>query len=374
MIILHVIPGDLWAGAEAQVYYSLKAIGDSSQNRFTVILFNNGELYRRFRNINIDVILIDENVNNSITICRKIKRILKERSVEILHVHEYKSQILSGIAKVLGRRKCALIRTMHGLTSVPFRWKNIKSYLILTIDKFFLKHYTDYIIAVSEDLESSLYQDRINANTILIQNGIDTKMPLQKAPEDVRKEFNIASNEFWIGTAARLESVKNIEMLVEAARILSTEYLDIKFRISIFGDGELKESLKSQIIQYDLASRAVLHGHYNDMLPVINALDVFVLTSRHEGLPMSLLEAMSVGTIPVCTRVGGMKEVITHGDDGFLVEPDNSKDLAETLFYIYNNKSRITHINKNAIKTIKRCYSIEKSTQQLLSLYGSSLS
>lgn len=369
MNILHVISGDLWAGAEAQVFYTVKEIKRKSKHILAVILFNKGELYYRLLNENIEVILIDENVNSSIAISRLIQHTLTSRHVEILHVHDYKSHILAAAAKFFSKSNCVLIRTIHGVTAVSFKWKNGKSYIILRIEKLLLKYFHCHLIAVSGDLESLLRKDCIKSNIHLINNGIDTNLSLLKSPTEIRKEFNITDDEFWIGTTVRLVSVKNIEMLIEAGRILANEHMDIKFRISIFGDGELRKNLESKIIQYGLMSKVLLHGYHNNILPVINAFDTFVLPSKHEGLPMSLLEAMSMGTISVCTKVGGMKEVITHGKDGFLVESNNARELAETLAYIYCNKNQLVYISNNAVNKVKSDYSIERCVIKLLSIY-----
>ncbi|GBE52554.1 N, N'-diacetylbacillosaminyl-diphospho-undecaprenol alpha-1,3-N-acetylgalactosaminyltransferase [bacterium BMS3Bbin14] len=104
-------------------------------------------------------------------------------------------------------------------------------------------------------------------------------------------------------------------------------------------------------------------------MPVLQSLDVFTLTSLHEGLPMSLLEAMSVGTIPVCTAVGGMKEVISHGEDGFLVAPAAAGELAETFAYINSEGMKLNPVRVRAREKIKQEFSVGQNCQKLFSLY-----
>jgi len=102
----------------------------------------------------------------------------------------------------------------------------------------------------------------------------------------------------------------------------------------------------------------------------MHAWDVFTLTSESEGLPMSLIEAMSVGVIPVCTRVGGVPEVIEDGMNGFLVESHNSQEMAGKILRICEYDSeRIGYLKNNARKTVMERYSIQASLEKLMFLY-----
>lgn len=369
MDILHIASGDLWAGAEAQVFYSLKEMKEKTLYHVRAILFNEGELYRRLKNESIDVLVSDENKNNSISICFSLLCELNKYSVDIIHVHDYKSHLLAAAAKIISFSNARIIRTIHGHTDVPFSFKNLKSWAILKVEKLFLRYFSFCLIAVSYDLFCSLKKKKMNSRIVQINNGIPSVENPIFNREVTRKGFNIPDNTLWIGTAARLESIKNIGLLIDAGKILSSEFKDVNFFISIFGDGRLKTYLQTKIDDLDLADKIILHGHNDIILPVLNALDVFTLTSKHEGLPMSLLEAMSFGTIPVCSAVGGMKEAITHNADGFLFESENAFEFAEILADIYLRKDRLAAIRNNAKEKIKKSYSIEESNRKLLALY-----
>jgi L-malate glycosyltransferase len=370
MKILHVIPGDLWAGAEAQVYYTLKEIQKFKKHKVSVIVFSNGELLQRLMIDGIDVTLLDETRMSSVAICDGIRKKLLQEEVQIAHVHEYKSHILTTIAKIIARKKILLFRTQHG-QNIPNRFK---SHLILGCEKIFVKYFTDHLIAVSEQLKNLLSRKLTKADIHLIYNAVNLgSLPLPNDISKVRKSFGIQENQFWIGTAARLEEVKNIQMLIASASYLKNNHPELSFRISIFGEGSLRKILEAQILQYGLVNQVFLEGQNNNILPVLQSFDVFTLTSLHEGLPMSLLEAMSVGTVSVCTAVGGMQEVLAHGEDGFLVSSDNAEELADIFAYIYSNRANINSFRLKAFEKIEQLYSIEQSCQKLLSLYGQSL-
>lgn len=370
MNILHVIPGDLWAGAEAQVYYTVKELCKFPQHKVSVILFSKGELYKRLLDENIDVTLLDERSLGNVAICKSIKQKLIDCEIHIVHVHEYKSHMLTALAKLMaGKKECSLFRTQHG-QNVPSR---LKSHLVLGCEKFFLRYLTDHIIAVSGQLKKLLSRKSTRADIHLIYNAVDLSVLASSTDvSEVRRSFGLNEKDFWIGTAARLEVVKNIQMLIEAARILRNYHAELSFRVSIFGEGTLREVLNAQIVQNGLSDLVVLEGHNDNIMPVLQALDVFTLTSLHEGLPMSLLEAMSVGTIPVCTAVGGMKEVISNGEDGFLVAPADAGKLADTFAYIYSEVSNLNPVRVKAHEKINKMFSVEQNCQKLLSLYEES--
>lgn len=371
MHILHVIPGDLWAGAEAQFFYTIKGIKRRANYKITVVLFNKLELYRRLLKENVKVVVFDEKKRNGFQLLIDIARLLNECEVDIIHTHEYKGHILSLLAKKLVGEKCCLIRTLHGRTAIPQSLRSFKSYLALKFERILLYYFTENIVAVSNDLEIELKRTFKRANIHKINNGIPTEGIVPSVNNEVRKTFGIKEGEFWVGTAARLVSVKNIDMLIDSAKLLTEKNPDIDFKVSIFGDGEMREQLEQKIKRYSLEDRVLLHGHYSNMYPVFKSLDVFTLTSLDEGLPISLLEAMSMGAIPVCTKVGGMKEVIKHGENGFLVSSGNVQELVLILTYIYENKDRMQPLRENAKRTVEEYYSIDSSVEELLRFYKS---
>jgi glycosyltransferase involved in cell wall biosynthesis len=371
--IIHVITGDLWAGAEAQVYYCLKELNRVQDDTLTAIVFNKGELYSRLSGLGVCTHVIDESNSSYFSQYRQLKNHLKSIKPDIVHVHDYKCHVLTSLAGYFGKIRFKTIRTVHGLTIIPVNLKLLKSYCVFCFEKILLNDHTDCIIAVSRDLERSFRRRYPHARICQINNAIEYPLSIKKSPESVRKEFSVSPGAFWIGTAARCVPVKNIEMLIEVARLLNNSADKIDFMISIFGDGQLKNHLFNLIRQNKLENRIFLLGHNPDILSIMKALDVFVLTSKHEGLPISLLEAMAVGTVPVCTRVGGMKEIIEDAKSGFLVELDNAREFAEKLTVLYHDPDLRRKMGKNAENRIKDDYSIEANIRKLTLVYNNAI-
>jgi glycosyltransferase involved in cell wall biosynthesis len=184
----------------------------------------------------------------------------------------------------------------------------------------------------------------------------------------VRQKFNVKPKSLWIASVARLEKPKNLDLLIDAGKRLFEQGIDI--RVSIFGIGPLKKYLENKIDQNGLNSCIKLEGFVEDIFPVLKSIDIFTLTSFHEGLPMSLLEALSVETAVVCTSVGGMKEIITNGYSGILVKSNNAAELSDAFLNLNTDTVKREKIGQNGRQEIIKKFAIEITNQKLIRFYN----
>lgn len=367
--IMHMISGDLWAGAESQAYTFLKALYRTKKYNLTVVVFNEGELFERLAHEGIPTHLIDERRCNTVQMLWRMVRLIRHAKPDAIHTHEYKSNILAVCSNIITGRRARVIRTLHGLEHAPRNIRYLKSHIALWIDNIVLSHFTDCIIAVSRFLEGQLHRRYPGTLVRHINNAVDMPKPPVDFSQSIRSSFGISPDTVWIATAARLVPVKNIGMLIDAFKAFKGMN-NRKVRLTIFGDGPLKKSLQDRVRKHGLDDIVYFYGYHDDITSIMHAWDVFALTSESEGLPMSLIEAMSVGVIPVCTRVGGMPEVIEDGVNGFLVESLNSQELAGKILRICEyDPERIGYLKSNARKTVMERYSIQASLEKLMFLY-----
>jgi L-malate glycosyltransferase len=368
--ILHVISGDLWAGAEVQVYNTLRTLNKRGYFLLACVVFNDGILKVKLENERIATFLIDENKLYSIEMLWEFKRVINKHKPHIIHVHAVKEHFIAWMSSLLFFRSIPIIRTVHGENSVPDGipfMKKIRAEVIVFLDKLMKKYMSNAVIAVTKDLEQRFIKNKYKGKIFRIYNAVENSNQLQQDNiKTVRDAFEV-NKKFWIGTAARLEEIKNIQMLIHAGSHLKEK--GIPFKISIFGDGSLKHVLQDLINEKDLNENIFLHGFQSNVIPIVQALDVFVLCSFHEGLPMSLLEAMSCGTPAICSAVGGMKEIIEHGYNGLLVESNDSKALAEACLILYMNKVKSDQLAENAKITVNNNFSLETAVNQLRDIY-----
>jgi glycosyltransferase involved in cell wall biosynthesis len=166
------------------------------------------------------------------------------------------------------------------------------------------------LIAVSSDIEKVLCVKYGAQRVIRIHNGIDLEvLGKSRARDEVRRELGVDSKCLLIGTVGRLTAVKGHEYLLKTAQLMLQKRRNVKF--VIVGDGPLKVELQSLAAQLGITENVAFLGHQDDACALMEAMDLFVLPSLHEGIPMVILEAMALGRPVVASRVGGIPEVIT---------------------------------------------------------------
>ena len=141
-------------------------------------------------------------------------------------------------------------------------------------------------------------------------------------------------------------------------------------QLLIVGDGVLREQLQNKINVLGLQNDVLLIGKVANVSKYLQESDVYVITSKYEGLPLSMLEAISSGLPIISSNVGGIKDVITEGLNGYLYDLNLGKDeIVKKLLYLYNNKDIMSDIRNNNILLSKK-YDIEETSSQYCSLYS----
>jgi glycosyltransferase involved in cell wall biosynthesis len=373
MKILHIISGDIFAGAEMQVLQTLQALSNKNI-QCHCILFNNGLLEKKLKVNGISTYIINENFSNIFLMIRKTAQLYKQIKPDLIHVHRAKEHLIGTLSQFLSLEFKPLIRTVHGLNYRPVndKWhRKIKWFLALLTDQLLIRLLCYAVVAVSDDMLSYLCTFKSVSRIIKLHNAINpADYSIHNSSESIlstRKKYSI-TNQFWIGSAARLATPKNQMIFIDAAHLIS-RIIPNTFRFSIFGDGPLRAQLQKRIDDLQLSNTFHLHGFVQDIIPVIASFDLFILCSLHEGLPMALLEAMALGKPIICTAVGGMKEVISSYYNGILIPSDDPDSLADAIKLLYHNHRLRQFISENAKKHICQFHSIEKATDTLLEHY-----
>jgi glycosyltransferase involved in cell wall biosynthesis len=151
----------------------------------------------------------------------------------------------------------------------------------------------------------------------------------EEVRSDVRAELGVDDDDLLVMTVANLRPEKGYDVLLDSARLAFDRGLPLRF--AAVGRGPLDDALKERHRQLGLDGRFQFLGQRHDVLRLLTGADIFVLASRQEGLPVSLMEATSVGVAIVATSVGGVPQVITDGVDGLIVPPGNPPALVDAL-------------------------------------------
>jgi protein-tyrosine-phosphatase len=220
---------------------------------------------------------------------------------------------------------------------------------------------------IAESLRESGYRPTMVSHLL---NGVDLgRVAATRSRKDTRRALGVDDRALLIGTAGRLSPVKGHAGLLRAARIV-LEQLPTA-RVAVAGDGPLAGELRASAVRLGIDRQCLWLGARSDVYDLMSAMDVFVLPSLHEGIPMAVLEAMALGTPVVATNVGGIPEVIQHGTNGLLVPAGDDCALAEACLELAADPTRARALGAAARRTVEEAFSHERSGRDLVDAYRS---
>ena len=237
------------------------------------------------------------------------------------------------------------------------------------VESRFMK-FINYVVAVSQKVKEDLIEMGVNPEKIVvIQNGIITETPnLKLNNSQYRKNLGLSEKTKIVGTLGRLAWQKGIHYFLDAAALILKKDTEVEF--IIVGDGPLEKELKSYSRSIGLHSKIHFLGFRTDNFELLKLMDVFILSSIDEGLPMVLLEAMAMEIPVVVTSVGGIPEVISTGVDGILVKPRDSVAAAKAIETVLNDGILKKQLVSNAKEKVHTCFSIEAMTKKYVTIYN----
>lgn len=327
------------------------------------ILLNDGELAARLRQENIPVDVLDESKLSSSAIFFGLTRLLRKQQPNVLHTHRQKENILGAIANAFSVRAKS-VRTIHGANENPP--KRVAQRIVHALDNWTGNHLQHKIIAVSKELAEKLEQFFSRDRIVVIENGVDVEaVRASVKPVEFREN---EPNAIHIGIVGRLDAVKRIDIFLEMAKLLIDEQPELSWRFHIFGEGKLESILKEQSQQLNIDNSVIFHGHRTDIASCIAALDALVMCSDHEGLPMTALEAMALGTPIVVHAVGGLNKLLQNNSGGVLVVNHTPIGYATELKQLLQQNRE--QIRTQGMQRLREHYTADANADLISQLYG----
>ncbi len=289
----------------------------------------------------------------------KLSRIIKELRPDIVHAHDPHAVALASLAlSFLTSGKCPSLiasrRVAYHLKGHAFsRWKY---------------HQVDCFVAASNAINQILVSDRIDPERIVtVYEGIELHRVQAEPAANIHAEFWLPTHAPIVGAVAALTQEKGHRYLIEAAALILREVPDARF--VILGEGELRSALERQIKELHLDKHVLLPGFRADILSFIKSFDVFVMSSLFEGLGTSLLDAMALSKPTVASNTGGIPEVVSHGETGFLVPPRDANDLAAAISKLLKDPEQRERMGRAGLERVKRLFSAEEMVEKTLGVY-----
>lgn len=274
---------------------------------------------------------------------RAVDRVIRSFKPDILHTHGYRPDILDGgLARKHG---LGLVSTVHGSSRMGglshfFEW--IQDYVLRRFDA---------VVAVSEALQDDLSSRGVPKDHIhVIRNGLYPGVDFVDRSE-AREQLGLPDDAFVIGWIGRLIPAKGPDVFIDAVKRLESE----GFVASIIGDGPLGASLREKAGKGP-SGRVTFHGRVDNAARFFRAFDQFVISSRTEGTPLVLLEAMAAGVPVVCTPVGGVPEIIGP-EAAHYVPPEDPAALAQALREVQAEPMAARHRAAVARKRVEERFS-----------------
>ena len=306
MKVLHVISGDLWAGAEAQAATLLGELVRQPGVQLSVVLLNPGELQARLCALGIAVTVLDESQHSAPVLFWRLLQLMRRLRPHIVHTHRFKENILGAVAARLVTAAVSL-RTEHGAPEHPTAGlRNLPRRALQVMDAWCARHLQAACIAVSDELGQQLRRARPGCNVVVIANGVAAAATAPLPPAWKRDEPAAVH----VGIAGRLVPVKRVDLFLALAALLQRDAAGTVWRFQVFGDGPLRTALQQQAAAHGLTDVVRFHGHCPDLAAQLGHLDVLVMCSDHEGMPMVALEAVAAGTPVLAHAVGGLVDLL----------------------------------------------------------------
>ena len=297
---------------------------------------------------------------------KSIMSLLKYNKIDILHAHSSKAALVGRVAARLAGTP-AVFFTAHN--SVFYEeWPGWKKNVLAAIERF-LAGYTNKIITVSGVLRKELLErERITPGKVItIYNGIEPAPYTTAQPRnEVLKSLGLDPEKKVVGTVARLAPQKGVLYFVKAAAILCREP-GINFLV--VGDGPLREELEAEAAKLGLGERIIFAGHRRDVDKILTCLDVLVLPSVTEGLPLIILEAMAAACPVVATSVGGVPEAVEDGKTGLLVPAMDERALAGAVKKLLANPDAARDMGLAGRRRVQGCFSVSEMVRKTELLY-----
>lgn len=307
--VLHIMSGDLWAGAEAQSYTLIACLARTPGTVVGAVVMNPGTLAEKLRALGIDVEVFDETQLDSLRIALRMRQFIRDWRPDVIHTHRDKENILGSIANWLTRRAPA-VRTVHGGEEQRggIGWRARRRRMIMATDRWIQRASGQTIIAVSSALGVMLTERYPGQRIVVIENGIDVEG--LRAQVGAHEVAVVSPDTTHIGIVGRLAAVKRVDLFLEMARRLLTEEPTRAWRFEVIGEGPERGKLMALCDRLQIRGCVTFHGHVEDVATRMRGLDVLVMCSDHEGMPMAALEAAALGVPTVAHAVGGLIDVV----------------------------------------------------------------
>jgi len=281
----------------------------------------------------------------------KLASILREKRIDVLHTHLTSSALLGSAAA---------------------RWAGVPcvaSVLKMTSKRRYMK--CEKLLPCSDAVMDNLREQNVPESFMRrVYTGIDFRRYFEtgRADENARAEFGFTDEHKVVGVVARLVPMKGNKILLDAFQTVATRHPEA--RLLIVGDGELRPALEKQAEDLGIKNKTVFAGTRRDLRRILNTIDISVLSSvAKEGLPVILVESVLFSRPVIMSDVAGIREVVSDGETGLLVRPNDAASLADSICNVIENPDAAAERAEAALDFVRREFDVDYTAKQIEDVY-----
>lgn len=363
MNIVHFSDAKFWGGNEQQLLLLLKSNYLNERINQKLICLNGSPLHKKAEKLDIETYTIDSSSKYSLRQANKYMQLLQKAKADIVHIHNSGALTRHYLSYHYKNNDFKVVFSKKGLSSSSTMFSRLK-YNMKTIRK---------IICVSEYVRKGLLETLFHRNhhkLEVIYDGIDLNYIPNPEIMSLTEHFPESKGKIIIGNIANHSVAKDLPTFIQFAKELKEKDTENRFFFIQIGE-ETKET--PQLIRIvkneDLSSCFRFFGFSKDARSYLYQMDYFVMSSIREGLPFVIMEAMNARCPVVSTAAGGIPELVFHHKTGMLSKIEDSKDLANHLYYLFEHPEEKLKMTQAAYNYMQQKHSEQLNMEHTLQLY-----
>lgn len=304
---------------------------------------------------------------DNFSLVKSLKEFLRKEKFDLVHAHTETGGLLLRLASS-SKDSTRFIYTAHGMSF----WKGcpIKNRLIYkTVEKWICRGMDKNLAMNEEELEFLVH---LNPKKATFVHGIGINLERfqkqRRSRSEVRMDFGVNEEDKLIVSVGELDDNKNHSLVVKALSFLKCR----NFKYVVCGVGPNKDKLAQMIADEGLVDNVILAGYRSDIPDILQAADMFVFPSFHEGMPVAALEAMACGLPLLCSNIRGNTDIVKDGINGFLFKLGDALTLSTQIERIIEDKQMAIAMGEENTKRIEE-YTIDSVSKELVQIYSSVL-
>lgn len=336
MKVLHISTATGWRGGEQQAAYLINQLGNLQTACF-LLCPKDAAIMQRLNNSNCKIEVFQKGKALNLSLARKIKTLCKENQIDLIHTHDSHAHTAAFLSSWLFGNKCPVVVSRRVdfavssslLSHLKYNHSSIKKIICVSVA---IRQITAPAIKRKKKLE-------------VVHSGVDTdKFIFGKTK--LHQEYRLPKETFLVGNVSALADHKDLFTFIDTAEIILQQAQHIHF--FLIGDGSEMNALKTRVTEKKLTANIHFTGFRNDVNELLPELNLFLMTSKTEGLGTTILDAFAAKVPVVATNAGGIPEIVRHEQTGLIAPIGNAQQLAKLVLEVMNDSNLANTLATNA--------------------------